>query len=145
MISKACKYGIRAVVFVASRTEAGLKLNVRDISREVDAPEAFTAKILQVLSKHQLISSLKGPYGGFYLTDAQLELPLLQIVEAIDGMTIFKECGLGLKQCSEVHPCPMHDRFKAARETLKDVFAKTTVRQLALELKEGTSFITNLA
>ncbi|GAB2541575.1 RrF2 family transcriptional regulator [Rufibacter soli] len=145
MISKACKYGIRAVVFVASRTEAGLKLNVRDISREVDAPEAFTAKILQVLSKHQLISSLKGPYGGFYLTDAQLELPLLQIVEAIDGMTIFKECGLGLKQCSEVHPCPMHDRFKAAREALKDVFAKTTVRQLALELKEGTSFITNLA
>jgi Rrf2 family transcriptional regulator, iron-sulfur cluster assembly transcription factor len=145
MISKACKYGIRAVVFVASRTEAGLKLNVRDISKEVDAPEAFTAKILQVLSKHQLISSLKGPYGGFYLTDAQLEIPLLQIVEAIDGMTIFKECGLGLKQCSEVHPCPMHDRFKAAREALKDVFAKTTVRQLALELKEGTSFITNLA
>ncbi|AKQ46021.1 Rrf2 family transcriptional regulator [Rufibacter radiotolerans] len=145
MISKACKYGIRAVVFVASKAEEGQKVNVKEISREVDAPEAFTAKILQMLNKHRIITSLKGPYGGFYLEEYQLEQPIIQIVEAIDGMSIFRECGLGLKQCSEVHPCPMHDRFKVARDTLKEVFENTTVRQLALELKEGNSFITNLA
>ena len=144
MISKACQYGIRALVFVAAKAEEGLKLNVKEIAREVDAPEAFTAKILQTLSRHRLITSLKGPYGGFYLEEFQLEQPILQIVEAIDGMAIFRECGLGLKQCSEVHPCPMHDKFKIARDTLREVFENTTVRQLALELNEGNSFITNL-
>ena len=144
MISKACKYGIRAAVFVASQTGDNKKFNVKEIAREVDAPEAFTAKILQVLNKHRIITSLKGPYGGFYIEEFQLEQPILNIVHAIDGMAVFKECGLGLKQCSEKHPCPMHDKFKIARETLLNVFQQTTIRQLVTELKEGTSFIKNL-
>lgn len=45
---------------------------------------------------------------------------------------------------SEKHSCPMHDRFKVARETLRDVFEQTTIRQLAQELSVGTSFINNL-
>lgn len=143
MISKACKYAIRATVFVASKADQGVKLNVKDIAREIDAPEAFTAKIMQVLNKHRIITSLKGPYGGFYIEEFQLEQPAIDIVNAIDGMSIFRECGLGLKRCSEVHPCPMHDKFKVARESLRDVFEQTTIGQLAQELKEGTSFIKN--
>ncbi|GAA4423496.1 Rrf2 family transcriptional regulator [Pontibacter saemangeumensis] len=144
MISKACKYGIRAAVYVASKSGEGIKLNVKHIAVEVDAPEAFTAKILQVLNKHRIITSLKGPYGGFYVEDYQLEQPVINIVNAIDGMAVFRECGLGLSRCSETHPCPMHDRFKAARESLRDVFQQTTIRHLAQELKEGTSFIKNI-
>ncbi|GEO05036.1 hypothetical protein AAE02nite_27000 [Adhaeribacter aerolatus] len=143
MISKACKYGIRAAIFVASQADKNQKLNVKEIAREVDAPEAFTAKILQVLNKHRIITSLKGPYGGFYIEDFQLEQPVINIVNAIDGMAVFRECGLGLKRCSELHPCPMHDKFKAARETLRQVFQETTIRQLASALQEGTSFIKN--
>ncbi len=69
----------------------------------------------------------------------------MNIVHAIDGLSVFWECGLGLKQCSEKHPCPMHDRFKMARETLRDVFQQTTIRQLANELSKGSAFIKNLA
>lgn len=144
MISKACKYGIRAAVYVASKADKGVKLNVKDIAREVDAPEAFTAKILQVLNKHRIITSLKGPYGGFYIEDYQLEQPVINIVNAIDGMSVFWECGLGLKNCSETHPCPMHDQYKIARDALLNAFQNTTIRKLAKELKEGTSFINNL-
>ena|SRR5687768_1556889 len=144
MISKACKYGIRAAVFVASQADKNIKFNVKEIAREVDAPEAFTAKILQVLNKHRIITSLKGPYGGFYIEDYQLEQPIINIVNAIDGLSVFWECGLGLKKCSALHPCPMHDKFAGVRDTLRNVFQETTIRQLALELKEGTSFINNL-
>jgi len=144
MISKACKYGIRAAVFVASKAEEGIKLNVKEIAKEVDAPEAFTAKILQVLNKNRIITSLKGPYGGFYIEQFQLEQPIINIINAIDGMSIFRECGLGLKQCSEIHPCPMHHQYKIAREALLDAFQKTTVGHLAQEINGGTSFINNL-
>ncbi|GAB3179426.1 RrF2 family transcriptional regulator [Telluribacter humicola] len=143
MISKACKYGIRATAFVASKAGQEIKLNVKEIAREVDAPEAFTAKVLQILNKHRIITSLKGPYGGFYIEEYQMEQPVLNIVHAIDGLSIFRECGLGLKQCSEKHPCPMHDKFKIARETLRDVFQQTTIRQLANELSKGTTFLTS--
>jgi Rrf2 family iron-sulfur cluster assembly transcriptional regulator len=145
MISKACKYGIRAVVFVASRKEDNLKFNVDEIAREVDAPEAFTAKIMQVLNKSHIITSLKGPYGGFYIQDYQLEQPVINIVRAIDGLDVFRECGLGLKQCSEIRPCPMHEQYKIAREALLKAFQETTIGQLAYEVSEGSSFINNLS
>ena len=145
MISKACKYGIRAAIFVASRQGEGLKLNIKQIAREVDAPEAFTAKILQILNKHRIITSLKGPYGGFFIEEYQLEQPVINIVNAIDGMSVFRECGLGLKQCSASHPCPMHDQYKIARDALQSAFQETTIRQLALEVNEGGSFINNMA
>jgi len=144
MISKACKYGIRATVFVASKAEIGLKLNVKEIAKEIDAPEAFTAKILQILNKHRVITSLKGPYGGFYIEQFQLEQPIINIINAIDGLSIFKECGLGLKQCSEIYPCPMHFQYKIARDALSNAFQNTTVGKLAREINGGTSFINNL-
>lgn len=144
MISKACKYGIRAVILVASKAEGSVKLNVKYIVKEVDAPEAFTAKILQTLNKHRIITSLKGPYGGFYMEEYQLEQPVMHIVNAIDGMSVFGECGLGLKQCSEKHPCPMHDQYEIARDAQTSACQNTTIRKLATELNQGTSFINNL-
>lgn len=145
MISKTCKYGIRAVIFVASRAGDGTKLNIKQIAREVDAPEAFTAKILQILNRVRIITSLKGPYGGFYMEEFQMEQPVINIVNAIDGMSVFNECGLGLKQCSTSHPCPMHHQYKIARDALQNAFQNTTIRQLAIEVNEGGSFINNLS
>lgn len=144
MISKACKYGIRAAIFVASKREEGINLNIKQIAKEVDAPEAFTGKILQILNKHRIITSLKGPYGGFFIEEYQLEQPVINIVNAIDGMSVFRECGLGLKQCSEIHPCPMHDQYKIARDALLNAFQETTIRQLANGVNTGESFINNL-
>src|SRR6185437_13364347 len=106
MLSKSCKYAIRATIFVASKNKKDEKLNVKQISKGIDAPEAFTAKILQLLTKHKVISSLKGPHGGFFIEPFQLEQPVINIVNAVDGLSVFKECGLGLKQCSETYPCP---------------------------------------
>ncbi len=144
MISKACKYGIRAAILIASRKETRIKLNVKEISKEIEAPEAFTAKILQVLNKHRIITSLKGPYGGFYIEQDQLEQPVINIVNAIDGLAVFRECGLGLKNCSAKHPCPMHDKYAEVRNTLLQTFQQTTIGQLAQELNTGTAYINNL-
>lgn len=144
MISKACQYGIRAVIFIASRHRDGIKLSTKQIAREVDAPEAFTAKILQLLNRHRIITSLKGPYGGFFIEDFQLEQAVINIVNAIDGLSVFQECGLGLKQCSAKHPCPMHDQYKIGREALQGAFEQTSIRRLAEQVNEGGSFINNL-
>ena len=144
MISKACKYGIRAAIFVASRADEAIKLNVKEIAKEIQAPEAFTAKILQILNKHRIITSLKGPYGGFFIEQDQLEEPVINIVNAIDGLSLFRECGLGLKNCSPKHPCPMHDKYAAVRDTLLQTFQQTTIGQLAQDLNGGTSYINNL-
>src|SRR5690606_31330199 len=143
MISKSCKYAIRAAIYIASKSKDNIKLSVKEIAKGIDAPEAFTAKILQVLNKHKIVTSLKGPYGGFFCEKYQLELPVLEVVNAIDGLAIFRECVMGLHQCSDEHPCPMHLKYATTRDNLLKTFEETTMGGLASDLSTGSSFITN--
>ncbi|MCB0750590.1 MAG: Rrf2 family transcriptional regulator, partial [Ignavibacteriae bacterium] len=99
-------------------------------------------KILQDLVRHNIINSVQGAYGGFEIEKSKISsIKLAQIVNAIDGDTIYNGCGLGLHTCDENHPCPVHDKFKIVREELKNMLENTTLEQLALDIKAGKSFL----
>lgn len=142
MFSKSCEYAIRAMIYIAGQSLKGQRVSLRDIAQEIDSPVAFTAKILQQLSKSNVVSSVKGPTGGFYLSAEQLaDISLARVVKAVDGDKVFKTCGLGLKDCSEKRPCPVHHKFKSIREDLCKMLDSTTVSEMALGLKSGLTFL----
>ncbi|MFO7721161.1 MAG: Rrf2 family transcriptional regulator [Gillisia sp.] len=143
MISKSCKYAIRATVFIASQAVKNVKPGVKEIAEEIEAPPAFTAKILQNLSKYKIVTSLKGPYGGFYCENYQLDLPVIDIVNAIDGVAVFKECVMGLHNCTDEHPCPMHYKYAENRKDLLLSFQQTTIGNLARDLSAGIVYLKN--
>ena len=68
-------------------------------------------------------------------------IKLAHIVKAIDGDKIYNGCGLGLEVCDENHPCPVHDKFKTVRDELKYMLENTSLEELALNIKSGTSFL----
>jgi len=137
IFSKTCEYAIRAVFYLAHKSSTGSKTGIRDIASGIDSPELYLGKILQDLSRKGLISSAKGPHGGFYLSPEMLEQPLIEIVKAIDGDDLFLGCGLGLKQCSEINPCPLHNEFKEIRSKITLMLSNTTVGEFNRELMEG--------
>jgi len=137
MFSKTVEYAIRAVLFVAQKSEHGSKVAIKEISRGISAPEHFLAKILQDLSRKGLIQSIKGPNGGFYVEQASKKNTLADIVKAIDGDKLFTGCGLGLKICSEKNPCPLHDEFKVIRKKISQMLESTTVGEFNDELAKG--------
>ncbi|WP_276380673.1 Rrf2 family transcriptional regulator [Flavobacterium sp. H4147] len=142
MFSKACEYGIRASIFIASKSSKGIRVGIKDVAKEIDSPEPFTAKIMQILTKSGIIYSAKGVGGGFEVSpEASRSIKLIQIVDAIDGNKIYSGCGIGLKECSEEHPCPVHYEFKKIRELLLDMLTKTTLEQLASDVKSGGFFL----
>jgi Rrf2 family protein len=138
MFSKACEYGIRAVIYIASQSSNESKISIAEIADKIEAPPHFTAKILQALSRQNIISSQKGLGGGFYLDGLQLKKPLFNLVTAIDGDKIFTGCGLGLKQCSEENPCPLHHKFKDIRNGLNKMMLETTIEELGNSLRSGS-------
>lgn len=144
MISKSCKYAIRATIFLASKVDGDVKFSAKEIADKIEAPQAFTGKILQPLKKHGIISSLKGPYGGFYCEKHQLNLSVIDIVQAIDGLSVFEECVLGLNECTKEHPCPMHHQYVDARDAMLKSFEETTIASLADNLKTGCCYLTNI-
>lgn len=142
MFSKACEYGIRASIFIAEQSLLDKKVGLKDIAKAIDSPEAYTSKILQQLSRSFVINSDKGPTGGFSMSKQELDtVKLSTVVTAIDGDAIYNGCGLGLKNCNEEMPCPAHSQFKVVRDELKKMLENTLIKSLALDLKEGLTFL----
>ena len=109
MFSKSCKYGIRAVLFLSTHSSEANKYGVKTISEKLSVPKHFLAKILQQLSRNGLVSSLKGPTGGFYMSKQSKNASLLDIIVSIDGPDSFSTCVLGFPKCNSKNPCIMHD------------------------------------
>lgn len=128
---------MRAVFYIAHRTTDGSRVGIKEIAEQVDSPEHFLAKILQDLSRKGLIQSTKGPNGGFYIDDQSLKRPLADIIKALDGDDIFTGCGMGLSQCSETNPCPLHKEFKKVRNQLSRMLLTTTIGQFNKDLLAG--------
>lgn len=142
MFSKACEYAIRATIYIGEQSNKNIRVGLKDISKEIDSPEPFTAKILQQLSKNNIIDSIKGPHGGFEIGKKEMgKIKLSQIVLAMDGDSIYKGCGLGFKECSDKQPCPVHDKFIIVRNELKYMLENTTVLEMSLGLKNGLTFL----
>jgi Rrf2 family protein len=141
MLSYTCKTAIKAVIYLASKNEQGEKSGIKEISENINASEHTVGKILQTLAKHGLINSMKGPSGGFYISKAQLNQPVSNIVETIEGKQIFKECGLGLSKCSSVHPCPIHYEYQVARDLIEKLFRQKKVKDLRDPVTNGLAYL----
>lgn len=142
MFSKACEYGIRACVFHFVAVYGGVALNsvdhkrvsLKEIANSIQAPEPFTAKILQKLAKNGIIYSTQGAHGGFEMENDKLKTTSLeQIVIAMDGNASFKVCVLGLKECSDVNSCPAHKKYKHIKEDFKNMIKTTSVFEIVTD------------
>lgn len=141
MLSYTCKTAIKAVIFLATKDEETQKTGIREIAEHIEASEHTLGKMLQTLVRQNVIKSMKGPAGGFYISKRQREQPLINIVEAIDGKNIFKGCGLGLSRCSATHPCPIHDKYKEARDIMDEIFRTKTVADLCEPVNNGIAYL----
>jgi Rrf2 family protein len=145
MFSKSCEYAIRAVIFICTKKEVNKVVKIQEIAEAVGAPVYYTSKILQQLSRLKIMGSLKGQNGGFYMGQEHKEIRLIDIVNAIDGDKIFNGCALGLSQCSERNPCPLHAQFKSIRKEIKDMLESTTIHDLSKNLLKGKTTLKKLS
>jgi Rrf2 family protein len=141
MFSKTCEYAIRAMIFIAQHSRDGEKVGIKRIAKGIASPEHFIAKILQDLSRKKMLQSIKGPNGGFYLDKESLDCSLADIVRVVDGDKLFTGCGLGLKHCSESHPCPIHHEFRLVRMRVEEMLENAKLGEFTEELEKSLTFL----
>ncbi len=130
MFSKACEYGLRALIVIAHESAVGHKIGITEVCTIAGTPKSFTAKVLQDLVRHGILNSRKGPSGGFYFNRDINKLKIYEIVSAIDGTQLFEKCGLGLSECDAKKPCPMHDEFAKLRDDLVQMCKNNSLASL---------------
>jgi len=141
MLSNASKYAIRSVLYLAEYSNENKKFGAKKISEELEIPLSFIAKILQQLAKNNVISSVKGPRGGFYTSPENLQKNICAILEVIENGQIFEGCFLGLPKCSNENPCPVHHIVAPFKKALLDKFKNQTIADFADEVKTNGSYL----
>ncbi len=131
MFSRATEYAVRAMTFLA-RQPQGKLTGAREISKAERIPMPFLWKILQNLARRRLIRSFKGLHGGYELATPARRISVEDIVRATDSADVTEGCVLGLPECSERNPCPLHDSWKDIRGKLVEMMQQTTLADLAV-------------
>lgn len=127
-ISDAASIGIHAMLLIANNK--GLHTSAKDIAIQLSVSENHLAKILQRLVKAGMITSTRGPKGGFQLTKDSKEITLLEIYEAIDGPLQTSTCILGKKVCISSSCTILGDLITSINTLVKEKFTNTTLSDL---------------
>jgi Rrf2 family protein len=131
ILSQTAEYALRAVVHLARHATEG-PVQALELATATDVPENYLRKVLHELARAGVLRSTRGKRGGFQLALPPERLTLLAVVARFDKITERRRCILGRPECSDTHPCPMHQRWKSTAEQIARFFGDTTVADVAL-------------
>jgi Rrf2 family transcriptional regulator, iron-sulfur cluster assembly transcription factor len=135
IFSKLCQYALRAILLMATYPPETC-VNIRDMAGELQIPYHMLAKLCQDLVKRGLLLSTKGPGGGFALAQPPENIRLIDVVDAVDGVGITKQCALGLPNCSDDDPCSLHGEWGPIRESIVTMLNEKSVQDFAADLMD---------
>ena len=136
LLSKSCEYGLRASLHLATLEREEEFVSISEISEALDISFHFLTKTFQKLTEAGIMHSHRGPKGGIALARPADDVTLLDIVLAIDGPDLFEECILGLPECGNQRPCPIHERWATERSRLEVMFTRKSLAETAKEVRE---------
>lgn len=126
-ISKSSEYAIRALTYIAQRSDQAEYQLARTMAIELEIPAPFLGKILQPLVTRGILISQRGRNGGFRLAHPHSEITLFQVVDAQEHLGRRRQCMLGQSECSDERACPLHSYWKDASESFLAKLANTTL------------------
>ncbi len=143
MFKKETEYALRSLIYIQIQNFSSKRPGIKEISTEINTPQAFTAKILQKLVKSGFIESIKGKNGGFFFDPNNDETTLKDIIYSIEGSDIYSRCGLGLSTCDETCSCPIHESFSEIRKATEKLISEETIQNLAKKKSLSVEIVLN--
>jgi Rrf2 family protein len=132
MLSQTTEYALAAAVHLAEHRGEG-PLRVGDIASELNIPQNYLSKILHSFARSGILSSTRGPGGGFELVRDPDEVLLADVVRSFEPKLMSPEsiCLLGRATCSDDDPCAAHEHWKHVRAAIQSFFSDTSLGDLA--------------
>lgn len=133
MLSQTSGYAIRALSYLAKMK--GDALYVREISESLNIPNAFLAKIFNILARKQIVATQRGIRGGVSLLKDPASLTLYEICGALDDPILKSRCILGMSECSDERGCPVHRFWSEQLEREIKFLRETTLADIARHMR----------
>ncbi len=133
-VSEAAALALHTVSLLARHP--GQRFSNTEIAELLGCSSNTLSKVLQRLTKAGIVSSVRGPNGGFELSVDPDEANTLDVYEAVDGKLAACTCLLGNRYCNH-HDCELGALVQSIHQTVADSFSKLTLTKLATSMKLG--------
>lgn len=148
MLSMTCKYALRSIIYIGIKAASGTKVNVRQMASELEIPMQFLSKILQVFVRKGILSSLRGPNGGFSFNKDPFDVTLFDIITIIDGRELFDNCIIGARPCyckdNNSKKCTVHEPYNKVRSEVEQFFTSETIGSIATNYEKQEKLFLSL-
>lgn len=131
--SKTCEYAVRALSYLASKPADKLT-NIPEVYEQTGLPGPYISKIFRTLSKAGILKSVRGAAGGFSLNKAPQDVSVMDVIRAVDVLTPWKGCAMGLDECRDDNACPAHEIWKLTVQKMTEKFEKTRLSSLTKKI-----------
>ena len=78
------------------------------------------------------------------MTKTRPELTLMEVIQFTEGTGLFTSCAFGLNMCSDINPCPMHERYAQIRESIQQMVTQESIQSFADKIVSGHASINRL-
>ena len=130
-VTKRAELAVRALAFLGSTTDQ-VKGSV--LAEELGTTSAFIAQVVGPLVKAGWVRSDPGPSGG-YVNCVELNLvSVLDVVEAVDGVTDTGRCVVVDRLCGADSPCALHAAWTRARGELLKVLGAMSLADVTRDV-----------
>lgn len=137
VFAKSTKVAIAVMSRLAESHGDDVRLSAATISRDRKLPRPFVGKVLSALATGGLVTSVRGPGGGFALAFPPDQISLMDVAELFERSKQTRTCMVGGGICSDGLPCPVHVRFGEIQRASDELLQSTTFEVFRRPVRAG--------
>jgi Rrf2 family protein len=126
------QYGVRAM-FEIAKGHPSETTNIKEISERQEVSVPYLEQILNTLRRAGLISSVKGPGGGYQLSHSPGKISIGSILKELEGPVAMASCLDPSEGCSRVEGCVTHLLWRSLGEKIEGFLGTITLDDLLKE------------
>ena len=128
-------YGLRALVYLAALRHTGEPVQIHAIAQRQEIPEDYLRQLMVNLRLAGLVTSVRGPHGGYQLAKDPQEITMAQVIEVLEGPPEHMHCSHeqdpSVPRCGLLAGCNIRSQWHKATEAMQSVLRNTTLADLA--------------
>lgn len=139
-ISRLTDYGIVVMAHLAECKDDDSH-NARELAEETQLPAPVVSKILKSLTRAGLLVSQRGSKGGYSLARTPSEIPVVEMITALEGPVGITECTIHPGACAQESSCQVRDPWQRINSAVYAALDKITLADLAKPIDPESSFV----
>jgi len=130
-LSTRSRYGMRAMVDLASHSENGEPVSLRDIADRQGVSDKYMEHIVSLLRTASLVEGRRGVHGGYVLSRDPKTITAKEIVHVLEGTPLLIECVSAPDVCERSENCPTRPLWSSLEQAMDSALESVSLAELA--------------